>query len=124
MHWTGFLPDEELRALHAGATALLLLSESEGFGLPAMEAAACGAPVIATTASPLPQLLPGGGVFVPPGDAAAAAAAMRTLLEDAGTRARMGEAARQGASALRWEAAADVTLEALREVGAGVLAAR
>ena len=69
VHWTGFLPDEDMRHLHSGAIALALPSENEGFGLPAIEAAACGAPVIATTASPLPELLEGGGLFVPPRDA-------------------------------------------------------
>jgi alpha-1,3-rhamnosyl/mannosyltransferase len=59
VRWTGFVPDGELRHLLSGATALLLPSECEGFGLPAVEAAACGAPVIATTASPLPELLKG-----------------------------------------------------------------
>ncbi len=60
-----------------GRLALLLPSMSEGFGLPAVEAAACGTAVIATTASPLPELLAGGGVFVAPGDDAALTAAMR-----------------------------------------------
>ena len=48
IHWTGFLDDADIASLHAGAIALLLPSECEGFGLPAVEAAACGAPVIAT----------------------------------------------------------------------------
>ena len=42
VHWTGFVPDDRLRCLHSGATAVLLVSASEGFGLPAVEAAACG----------------------------------------------------------------------------------
>ncbi|HXI19845.1 MAG TPA: glycosyltransferase family 1 protein, partial [Gemmatimonadales bacterium] len=49
VHWTGFLPDEDLRQLHSGAVALVMASACEGFGLPAVEAAACGAPVVATT---------------------------------------------------------------------------
>src|SRR5258708_5810957 len=52
VHWTGFVPDEELRHLHSGAIALLLPSMSEGFGLPAVEAPACGTPVSATPPSP------------------------------------------------------------------------
>src|SRR5262249_10273070 len=49
VHWPGFLPDEELRQLHSGAVALVLPSASEGLGLPAVEAARCGTPVVATT---------------------------------------------------------------------------
>ncbi len=53
-----------------------------GMDLPAVEAAACGTPVIATTSSPLPELLEGGGIFVRPGDEAALVAAFRTMLCD------------------------------------------
>jgi len=118
VHWTGFVADEELRALHTGAVASLLPSESEGFGLPAVEAAACGTPVIATTASPLPQLLAEGGLFVQPGDIAGLANAMRLLLRDAPARRTMGEAARRGASALSWTRTAGATLRALEEAAA------
>ncbi len=115
VHWTGFVPDEELRHLHSGAVALVLASASEGFGLPAVEAAACGTPVIATTASPLPQLLAGGGIFVPPGDVPALEAAMKALLNDELTRQSMGRAARQRSSLLSWADAGSTALKALRE---------
>jgi glycosyltransferase involved in cell wall biosynthesis len=118
VHWTGFVPDEELRHLHSGAVALVLPSASEGFGLPAVEAAACGVPVIATTASPLPVLLEGGGIFVTPGDAREVEAAMRRLVDDQGLRAAMGRVARERASELSWERAAAATLAALREAAA------
>ena len=116
VHWTGFLPDEELRDVHSGALALVLPSASEGFGLPAVEAAACGAAVIATTASPLPQLLEGGGIFVAPGDQHALVEAMHRLLTDPILRALMGSRARTKAEAMDWLAAARATLAALREV--------
>jgi alpha-1,3-rhamnosyl/mannosyltransferase len=63
VRWAGFVQDEELRHIHSGAVALVLVSECEGFGLPAVEAAACGTPVVATVESPLPELLEGGGIF-------------------------------------------------------------
>ena len=80
--WAGYVPDDELRHLHSGALALVMPSESEGFGLPAVEAAACGIPVIATRESPLPQLLEGGGIFVAPRDEIALSSAMRRLATD------------------------------------------
>lgn len=117
VHWTGFLPDEELVPLLGGAVALLLPSEAEGFGLPAVEAAACGTPVVATTDSPLPELLEGGGCFVAPGDARATADGMRMLLDPA-RRDAMGEVARRRAGALSWDHAADVALAALYDAAA------
>ena len=112
--WTGFLPDERLRHLLTGTCALLLPSANEGFGLPAVEAAACGAPVVATTASPLPQLLEGGGFFVAPGDVEGLVAAMRTLL-DPEERDRRGRVAFARASRLTWRASARATLAALHD---------
>ena len=112
--WTGFLPDDRLRHLLTGTSALLLPSANEGFGLPAVEAAACGAPVIATTASPLPQLLEGGGFFVAPGDVDALVAAMRALL-DREERERRGRVALERASRLTWRASARSTIAALHD---------
>jgi glycosyltransferase involved in cell wall biosynthesis len=118
VHWTGFVPDSELRHLHSGAVALVLPSANEGYGLPAVEAAACGAPVIATTASPLPELLEGGGIFVRPGDEEALLAALRTMLCDEAARTAMARVARGRASQLSWDRGAATTLAALREAAA------
>ncbi len=118
VHWTGFVPDETLRALHSGAVANLLPSECEGFGLPAVEAAASGAPVIATIESPLPELLEGGGIFVPPGDEEALTTAMRRLLIDVPFRDACAATALARARALTWTAGARATLDALVEAAA------
>jgi len=116
VRWPGYLPDEEVRELHSGALALVLPSESEGFGLPAVEAARCGTPVVATAASPLPQLLDGGGLFVPPGDLAALERALETIVTREEDRRRMGGRALERASRLSWSASARVALDALEEV--------
>lgn len=118
VHWTGFVPDENLRHLLTGSLALLLPSECEGFGLPAVEAAACGTPVIATTESPLPQLLQGGGIFVPPRDTDALVRALSLMLEDEPARHAMGRRARERASQLSWQRGAASALDALREAAA------
>lgn len=118
VHWAGYVPDEELRLLHAGATALVLPSECEGFGLPAVEAAACGTPVVATRESPLPELLAGGGVFVEPRDARALADAMERLATDDDFRRTAGAAALRRASELSWRRTAERALGALREAAA------
>jgi glycosyltransferase involved in cell wall biosynthesis len=83
-----------------------------------VEAAACGAPVSATTASPLPELLEGGGIFVRPGDEAALRAAFRTMLCDEAARTAMARVARVRASQLSWDRGAARTLAALREAAA------
>ncbi len=114
--WPGFVSDEDLRHLHCGAIALALPSANEGFGLPAIEAAACGTPVVATRQSPLPQLLEGGGLFVTPYDVEGLAAALTSLADDQALRAKLGRAALAGASALSWHRSAAHALAALGEV--------
>lgn len=118
VHWTGFVPDDELRHLHAGALALVLASECEGFGLPAVEAAACGTPVVATERSPLPELLDGGGLFVPPGDEDALVRALRRMSRDADFREAAGRTALERASRLSWERTASRALDTLAEAAA------
>jgi glycosyltransferase involved in cell wall biosynthesis len=115
VHWTGFVPDEELRPLLAGATALLLPSEAEGFGLPAVEAAACGTPVIATAESPLPELLEGGGLFVKPGDLDQLREAMDRLLGNGSLRSDLGRVALEKVSSLSWDRAAESALAAIHD---------
>lgn len=115
IRWPGFVHDDELRHLLSGAVTLSLASAAEGFGLPAVEAAACGTPVVATTESPLPQLLQGGGLFVRPNDQAALEAALHRMLTDESSRLAMGAEARRRAAALTWEAGARAALGALRE---------
>ena len=116
--WTGFLEDEVLRSIHSSSIALVLPSDAEGFGLPAVEAAACGSPVIATRESPLPDLLEGAGFFIDPRDETALLAAMRDLAANAELRQRCSLAALEAARNLTWERGASVALAAIREAAA------
>ena len=72
---TGQVADDDLAALYSGAQALLLASDNEGFGLPAVEALACGAPVVACEVPALREVLDGRVSFVSPGDLSALIAA-------------------------------------------------
>jgi len=116
--WPGFVDDEDLAHLYSGAVALVLPSDCEGFGLPAVEAAACGAPVVATTESPLPELLEGGGIFVEPRDEPALSEALARMLMDRDGREAMARTALEQAGCLSWERCAREALSAIREAAA------
>jgi glycosyltransferase involved in cell wall biosynthesis len=113
------LSTEELVRLYNSAQLVVSPSLYEGFGLPAAEAMACGAPVIATTAGAFPEFIDDGrtGILMPPGDALALAAAMKSLLLDPERCARMGAAASDHIRAtFTWERTARVTEDLYREV--------
>jgi glycosyltransferase involved in cell wall biosynthesis len=114
--FTGYLPDEELVALLNFASVLVLPSLIEGFGLPAIEAAACGCPVIATTASPLPGLLGEGGIFINPANQEELDAALTRVLESESLRQQMRTAGLTAAADLTWEAAARQMIGLIRQV--------
>jgi glycosyltransferase involved in cell wall biosynthesis len=111
----GFVPDEELASLLNVSTVLVLPSLMEGFGLPAIEAAACGCPVIATRHSPLPDLLGDGAVYMTPG-ANELEEALARVLSSASLRAEMRQAGIAAARRLTWEAAARQMMAVMQEV--------
>jgi glycosyltransferase involved in cell wall biosynthesis len=113
--FTGYLPDEDVAVLLNLAAVLALPSLMEGFGLPAVEAAACGCPVIATTASPLPGLLGAGGIFIGPSQDGIARA-LEEVLSSEDLRRRMGASALQAAQRLTWEQAARQLMDVIRKV--------
>jgi glycosyltransferase involved in cell wall biosynthesis len=87
---------EEVENFHQGLSLLVMPSLAEGFGLAAAEASACGVPVIATTASSLPEIVhhQDTGLLVPPGDPVTLNEAMQRLLDDPGFGRRLGRAGR------------------------------
>ncbi len=112
----GFVPDEDLPALFSAATAFVFPSLYEGFGLPPLEAMACGAPVVAVRASAVPEVVGEAGLLVPPGDAGALAQALEGLLTNPELAAELSREGRRRASRFSWSRAAAETLEVYREV--------
>jgi len=94
----------------------VLPSLMEGFGLPAVEAAACGCPVIATTSSPLPTLLGGGGLYIDPNKPEELEGALNRLLKSESLRQQMREAGLAAARKLTWDAAAQQMINLIQRV--------
>ena len=114
--FTGRLEDEDLIVLLNRSDALVLPSVCEGFGLPAVEAAACGTPVLATTESPIPELLGEGALAIHPSDRPVWLHAIERVLTDTTLRQRMSEAALAAASRLSWKNSARQLLSVFDEV--------
>ena len=113
----GHVAPEELPALYAAATVVAYVSRYEGFGLPPVEAMACGATVMATRCGALPEVAGDGIEFVPVGDADAQATVLRELANDPARRSERSRAAIAAASRLSWAATARQTSDIYRSLG-------
>ena len=107
--------DRELAGLYAGATALVLPSMLEGFGLPPVEAAAFGVPTVASDLPALRESLGRAFLPVPAGDAKALGQAIFSIATDLALRNRIGRQARERAGRLSWAASADRLFALLAE---------
>jgi glycosyltransferase involved in cell wall biosynthesis len=108
---------EEIARLYARATCAVVPSLYEGFGLPAVEAMACGVPVITTDGGALPEVVGEAGVVVPAGDAASLQQAMAGLLVDPQRRATLAQAGREHVEAhYTWGAVAESLTNLYRRV--------
>lgn len=117
--FTGFVPDEELPYIYDHARVFAYLSLFEGFGLPPLEAMACGVPVITSNTTSLPEVVGDAGITVPPTDVTAVVAAFEKVLSQPEIARHMQEAGRARAELFSWEAAARQTLVAYRDAVAG-----
>ncbi len=106
----GYVTDEDLADLYSGACALLYPSIYEGFGLPPLEAMACGAPVIMSNASSLPEVGGAAAVMHDPHNVDALHLAMRRLIEDPQFRRERSAASLQRAAQFSWDRCARETL--------------
>lgn len=116
--FTGRLPDDHLVAAYSGAVCSVLPSRHEGFGLPSLEAMACGCPVVVSTAGSLPEVVAGAGLVVEPDPRTLAEAIEATL--DPAEREDLRERGLRRAASFTWESAAEQTVAVYRAVGGDV----
>ncbi|MCX6030114.1 MAG: glycosyltransferase family 1 protein [Chloroflexi bacterium] len=113
----GYVADEHLPALLSGATAFVFPSLYEGFGIPVLEAGACGVPVITSNTSSLPEVAGDAALLVDPHDVDAIAAAMHRLVTDDALRAELARRGQENVKRFSWEKCARETLAVLEDVG-------
>ena len=115
VHFTGFVDEEDKPALYRGAVAFLFPSRCEGFGLPPLEALACGTPVVGSEAASLPEIVGDAGILMEPGDDQGMAGAMIQLATDEAFREEMSRRAVAQAGTFSWSRTAQATLLAYRD---------
>jgi glycosyltransferase involved in cell wall biosynthesis len=106
VHFVTTAEDDDLPALYSAADLFALVSLYEGFGLPPLEAMACGTPVVVSTVSSLPEVVGDAGVQVDPFDVEAIACTLRALMADADRRVQLRERGFRQAAPFTWERAA------------------
>ncbi len=110
VRFLGAAPAADLPALYSGARLFVLPSLYEGFGMPVLEAMACGAPVVCANTSSLPEIAGDAALLFPPGDDAALADAITAVLRDEDLRRRLAERGLARAAEFSWESTARQTL--------------
>ncbi|HEY0407509.1 MAG TPA: glycosyltransferase family 1 protein, partial [Pyrinomonadaceae bacterium] len=113
--FTGYLPDEDLRALYSSCRAFVYPSLSEGFGLPPLEAMACGAACIVSRIPSISEVVGDAALLVAPADEAELARSIVALLRDENLRRSLAAAARARAAAFSWERTARLMREVYDE---------
>ena len=106
----GWVEDSDLPAIYAGASAVAFPSEFEGFGLPVLEGMACGAPVVCSNSSSLPEIAGDAALLVDPADTGAIAAALRRVLSEPALAEELRRSGYRRAAQFSWERAARETL--------------
>jgi glycosyltransferase involved in cell wall biosynthesis len=111
----GYIDEADLPALLSGAMALVFPSLYEGFGIPVLEAGACGVPVITSNTSSLPEVAGDAALLVDPHDVDAIADAMARIATDAELRAELERRGQENVKRFSWEKCARATLAVLEE---------
>src|SRR5207248_2890200 len=112
----GYLDEAELPALYSGAVALALPSFWEGFGLPVVEAMACGTPVLTSNLSALAEIAGDAALLVDPNDTGAIAQVLLSLLMDTALRQRLVQAGFRQSNKYSWQQLATQTLQVYKNV--------
>jgi glycosyltransferase involved in cell wall biosynthesis len=115
IHVTGYAARDAARALYRAAEVFVYPSLFEGFGLPVLEAMACGTPVVASTADALREVGGDAALYAPPRDPAALAEQIERVLDDEALAARLSAAGQQRAATFTWERTAELTMAAYAE---------
>lgn len=115
VHFAGFVADADLPALYSGALAFVYVSLYEGFGMPALEAMACGTVPIVSDNTSLPEAVGDGGIYVDPFDPDQIAAAIERVVDDSALRATLRARAVQQSRRFSWACAAAQTWAVLQE---------
>lgn len=113
---SGFVPDAELAHLYNRAYALVQPSLMEGFGLPPVEAMACGTPVLSSRAGSLPEIVGDAGLFFEPTDVESIRAAIRQITSEPELRDQLSSRALKRAAHFSWDHAAEQLLDCFDEV--------
>lgn len=116
IHLLGFVPDEDLVKLYNIATVFVFLSYYEGFGLPVLEAAACGAPIVTTKAGSIPEVIGSAALFVDPYDLVSIKSAIKQVFVNKSLQEELSKKALVQAKKFSWEKTADMTVKIYEEV--------
>jgi glycosyltransferase involved in cell wall biosynthesis len=111
IYFTGFVPDEDLSALYSGCLAFVYPSIYEGFGLPPLEAMQCGAPVITSNVSSLPEVVGDAGIMIDPTDEDAFCQAILSLVGDSALQRELSQKGLARAKTFSWEKCAQQTID-------------
>jgi glycosyltransferase involved in cell wall biosynthesis len=117
VRFLGFVPIDTLRSFYQAASAFVFPSLYEGFGLPPLEAMACGTPVVCSSVSSLPEVVGDAAEIVNPENVFDIARGMREVLLDRARRSRMVERGFEQARRFSWERTAQQVLDAYEEIG-------
>ena len=115
VRFLGTVPEDDLPALYGGATVFVFPSEYEGFGLPVLEAMACGTPVACSNTSSLPEVAGDAVLYFDPTNIESMAHTLDRMLADAELRADLRERGLARASDFSWERTAQETLKVYRK---------